>query len=461
MLRALPLATDARRRCAVLGVRRGAHALVACWTLIALSHYTSAIGWAAEDAPLAPSQLRALAEFHQADSAAQQRWLETLLGQRLPRAVKLATAPPERDELTVYHEQILARILSGKSLSDHGLAKLLQQTESLEGRAIERLANDYRRAAAEAFPDDQRQCELRIEAWQSVKGSWELAGADPELQPRLMDWLGEATNRIQQGQTYRLPARPRFGLLTAMRRPKADVVPAFARQGAGNNELATRAMGSVSGNVVVAAGLPIAIRAEPRPRVDSTPAPPGSNQSWASRELAAVLLAANPAPAAPPPDQLAALPLSLENVRSASPEPVAAPALPAVAHGIDVSELNDRVAGYKVTLGGLKGKLHDKGDWTEPRLSVLVEELAELITRRGDLLLYVRLVADDVGAANSLESPAATVSLVGGKISAARQRLETLSDQTVGAAERRELARLSQLSRRLVVLTAELQQQDR
>jgi hypothetical protein len=167
-----------------------------------------------------------------------------------------------------------------------------------------------------------------------------------------------------------------------------------------------------------------------------------------------------PEPKATPLDQITSLSLSTSALPS-GPTVAAAPASRAIAYGIDVAELNDRVAGYKVTLGGLKGRLFEKGDWNQARLAALVEELAELIARRGDLLLYVRLVSDDAAAAAALESPAAMVSLASGKISAARQRLESLAEKATSAAERLELARLSQLSRRLAILTADLQQQDR
>jgi hypothetical protein len=126
--------------------------------------------------------------------------------------------------------------------------------------------------------------------------------------------------------------------------------------------------------------------------------------------------------------------------------------------GIDSQELADRVVGYRVSLAGFKGSLHADGVWSADRLGALVDELEEIVLRRGDLLLYLRLVSPE-SEEPKLDSPSAVLTLVSGKISAARQRLESSRDPATGAARREEFARLSDLSRRVAAIAARLQQQ--
>jgi hypothetical protein len=126
---------------------------------------------------------------------------------------------------------------------------------------------------------------------------------------------------------------------------------------------------------------------------------------------------------------------------------------------IDLMELQDRLSGYKVAVAALNGRLQDPEPLNSAELIPLIETLDELITRRGDLLLYLKLVADDSGSFQRLESPAAALSLLSAKISAARHRIEGRHDDMLITRLHAELAALDQLSRRVAVLAARLQEQ--
>ena len=89
----------------------------------------------------------------------------------------------------------------------------------------------------------------------------------------------------------------------------------------------------------------------------------------------------------------------------------------------------------------------------------VVETLDELTTRRGDLMLYLQLLAEQGEPVERLASPLPTLGLISGKISAARRQTEAIQDDEGLARRRAELSQLDQLSRRLAIVAAQLQQQ--
>jgi len=200
----------------------------------------------------------------------------------------------------------------------------------------------------------------------------------------------------------------------------------------------------------------------PQPATAPPPAPPAPPPVSAPR---VAMLPQNPAM----PQPLASVEPSVMPRRSfASVEPsviphqrVAQPAPPteSLAGNIDLVELQDRVSGYRVAVASLTGHLQDPEPLNSGELTPLIDALDELITRRGDLLLYVKMVVDETGNTHNLDSPLAAVSMLSAKISAARHRIEGRHDDMLITRMHAELTALDQLSRRVAMLAAKLQEQ--
>ena len=88
---------------------------------------------------------------------------------------------------------------------------------------------------------------------------------------------------------------------------------------------------------------------------------------------------------------------------------------------IDLEELSVRISGHNLALARLAGRLQAGGIWQFDALTVALGDLEDLSARRGDLTLYWDLISDEQRlAVGVLDSPAAAVSLLSARISAAR-----------------------------------------
>ncbi len=355
----------------------------------------------------------------------------------------------------------------------------------------------YRIAVYEAFRKERREYDRRIEAWRRVERGWESAGRPAHEQSKLMAWLAESIDRFERGRLSSLPAKPQFGVapgevLLASRASVAELpppllsdTPAMTLPLAAPSAKPTVPLphaqmqpppASHPSNSVVA-DEPAAESAEPRDPAAAANLKSGLADSQESPDLpiaaakpeahgsrvdtSATVHSVNQPPvlpidiaqratqvAAPPPANA-----SVERTASSKQRTESAAA------SIDLMELYDRLSGYKVAVAALNGRLQNPEPMSSVELTPLVEALDELITRRGDLMLYLKLVADDSGSVQRLESPAAAVSLLSAKISAARQRIEGRHDDMLITRLHAELAVLDQLSRRVAVLAARLQEQ--
>lgn len=426
--------------------------------------------------------------YRQSAPADKQRALEHLLGDRAGRAAALVLGDAAFVELQAYHAEIRQRVRAGKMLSATGLQTLWDQADALEQSAVEQLARQYASLLHRTLQGDTRAVDQRIEAWRRVYHDWRQAGGRADRQSLLIDWLSVAIERFRHGQFAQLPARPNFAAPD-----RGTVPPTFAgvRPAESTSPLAAAArLRQRSGQP--AAALPAArfaasdaaseqaLAPEPSPALLPTATQrPANKPAMQPERPAAARIAertADPAggrridpaaavrtlnvPPAVPPDTV----VSVADSRAATGAQAQAPRGPrrttaAAAGYVDLAELRDRLSGYKVAVAALNGRLHEDRIWDAAGLRELVDTFEELVMRRGDLSLYLQLVADEGAVLPALESPQSTISVLSAKISAARLHIERQQDETHLARQHAELAALDQLSRRMAVLAVELQQQ--
>ncbi len=443
-----------------------------------------------------------IAEYRATETEAQVLALQQLLRERTESAAALVESDREFAALKARHDEIIARVRAGKSLSDAGLRSLLAGAADIEEQAIQRLARDYRLAVYAAFEHERHQYDMRMEGWHRVRAAWILAGRDPREHVQLIDWLIEASRRIEAGQFARLPARPQFGravapaVVTAPSNPlDPEAIVAEAHAAIAPTALPTdnRLGNSLSSPAKVSptapsVAKPIARRRfeppflEPKQLADTEPLLADQLPVAPRPTVPAIAPAIRPAPiaqrgagqgscgagqgpcSAPCPSRCAprhrghsyrarAPVLTVDTVQRAAADPDDEPT-------IDRSELRDRISGYRLSLSTLNGHLHDAGTTHAARLTPLVDELEELIVRRGDLMLYLKVIAGRDTLPEKLDSPRAALSLLSAKISATRRHLEDQHDAALTARQHADLAILDQLSQRIASLAARLQQQD-
>lgn len=427
--------------------------------------------------------------FRQLDPAGQRRALDDLLCDRAQRAAAVASSDREFVELQAYHAAILQRARAGQKLSQSGLQALWDQADALERRAVESLSRRYALALLKAFRKEPRAGEQRLEAWERVFRDWQQAGGHADQQPLLLDWLSTAIRRFEQGRLAYLPPRPKFdqrfnssvrlGIAAAERsfgtppplaaaskplRPRSQppVAVLLARR-----HVVDRGEGPWAEAVALFTataprrGRITAADRRDRPTLQrSVVEPPDARRG--RLDPAVLVRAVNAPPTVPiiPVDTRESAVATTAATAAAHPPRVTVRRLTVSAAGhIDVVELRDRLAGFKVALDALNGRLHDDRLLDSAGLADLVDALEELVVRRGDLKLYMQLLADEGTPLPALESPLTTVSFLSAKISAARLHIERHPDEAQLPRQHAELAALDQLSRRVAVLAVQLQEQ--
>lgn len=426
--------------------------------------------------------------YQQMDAAGKQRALQHLLLERNKRAAALVLSDAQIGKLAADHAEILRRVQAGKKLSTAGLQSLWDQTDALEKQAIERLARRYVIVMYTALKNDPRAVAQRAEAWRRVYYDWHAAGGRAEQQPLLIDWLSSAVRRFQRGQFAHLPPRPVFAdpgsdggrALMAGKRPSVSLpvlgalsLPVRSRPPVAELPAARRATEAAAAEPAFAPAIEfrpqtfVAKKPERLTLVRTAQERAAERLPGWQADLAAVVHAVNrplsiPALPTPPAAVASALPapppaVAAREAREAPRPPRRTPA--SVAGYIDLAELRDRLSGYKVAVADLNGRLHDARLLDVAGLTELVDTFEELVMRRGDLNLYLRLVAEEGASLPTLESAQPTISLLSGKISAARLRIERQQDEEQLPRQHAELATLDQLSRRVAVLAIELEQQ--
>jgi GAF domain-containing protein len=164
----------------------------------------------------------------------------------------------------------------------------------------------------------------------------------------------------------------------------------------------------------------------------------------------------------PPTDSPLAAPLTQPAAPRQPSVPGSLPALPRTpepspsggSHAqVNLEELAARVGGHNMALRALEETLHEEKTWTVEELSVLVDQLADLVTRRGDLKLFVDLVpAGDRARAGDLESTDTAVGTLAIRVLETKARIAGPGFKGGSAERDAALSLLAELSRRLKAL---------
>ncbi|MBU4271232.1 MAG: hypothetical protein KKE86_11445 [Planctomycetes bacterium] len=365
------------------------------------------------------------------DFAEQQAWLRRL-EDRSARAARLSLNPEQSDR-----QQALVRsLLHRKMITWQVLREAIHQTDSLERKAVDRLAERYRNKVLEAFREWPAEAGRRAKAWETTLREWKNAGKNFEQQDRLIDWLESSIGPIperpivdgQQPPAETAPQGPSEAVKPRPPKPTPKPIPKPAPK------LPEKPVEEPS-------------KPEP-PRPVEQPLPP-----------AEAVAPEKPAQPRRPERVPFALPTETQ-VPPPSPVKPVAPAeptgkLPAGSVRVNADELAVRIAGCNMAFRALESELDEKGTWDAARLEPLVNRLKILVVRRGDLDLFRELLpADKRSTVAKLEKSKSAVSQLGARIFEARRTASSEEFKGTEASRRVELGRLEMLSRRLAETAA-------
>ncbi|MBN1396318.1 MAG: hypothetical protein JW959_14940 [Pirellulales bacterium] len=348
------------------------------------------------NADLIQPMLDRLAEMSFAE---QQAWLRRL-EERAARAARL-TLPPER---TRQQAEQFRSLLYREMISWDVLREAIRQTDSLERAAVERLAEQYQKNAAEKFKLRPDEAARRMEAWKTTHRNWKEAGGKFERQDRLIDWLELSIDSVAkapreavvEGPPPVVHRQPRPPKLTPQ--PIANPKPALHRA-------------------------PIRCAAVQRTAEERRPERP-------PLELPTETQVDPPRPVETPPATISELPLGTVEVKA--------------------DELAARIAGYNLALRALEAELDEEGRWDAARIEPLLKKLKILTVRCRDFDLFRELLpAEQRAEMKKPGSPQTAVSQLGARIFDARRAASADDFAGTEAQRRAELARLESLSRQL------------
>jgi hypothetical protein len=404
-----------------------------------------------------------IADYEQLSPEDRQQYVERLITGRIRAAAQLTLDDAALGREREIDREILARLHEGQTISPRGLIKLLRKLDTLEHAAVESLSRAYRIEVYSLFHSQRRDYDLRIAAWKKVEGEWEAHGKVPGEQRLLIDWLRAATDRLRADRLAQLPALPKFA--GSARAPNVATAPPATPRLADvrPNRVPVEPPKPEPAPATVAgrhnsSQLPDLTKAPQIavPRVPAVHAPATS----ARPPLASMAEVERPrtADARPLVKQPREVRLALKPVQRPADPPAAAvrskaDSLEPQAGKVDLDELAVRISGHNLALARLAGRLQDGGLWTLEQLALGVTELEDLTARRGDLMLYWELIGDEERVSvGSLHAPAAAITLLGAKISAARvAAIGHHGDQPTDAHDE-PAAQFDNLSRRLAQL---------
>lgn len=394
--------------------------------------------------------------YRQLDAAGQQQWLRTLVRRRMQPAAEMALSGEDLTRQQEFASQVLQRAANGRTLSDEGVKTLLARADQLEKAAIDKLTRLYRVEVYQAFHSDRREFELRMAAYRRVEDAYNDAGAREVDRQLLIDWLSRTISRLRSGNLASLPPMPKFG------EQPAQLAQASPRRGstidAPPQPTVTAPKKTTTAPPVAGANDTLAPSPNSTtPPVAVSPTVPG-NSSITRRaqgqigspiedrpQSHAATSAVSPRVIAP---STAAKPVTAAKQVADVPDHTS----PAVE--VDLDELSIRITGYNLALRSLASRL-DENAPSVADLEDELQELADLVARRGDLLLYCQLLpASTRQQLSSLDSFAAVVAKLAGKISAARHQIDAADNESTHSQRRQTLASLDALSRQLARLAA-------
>lgn len=329
---------------------------------------------------------------------------------------------------------LLALTLCGLPATDMAAEAGRDQDRPLPD-TLQRLARDYRIEVYNTFRTNRNEFERRRRALDRVVKIWREAGARPEDEAAMAEWLNQARIHSRRGATKPLPALPMFS----------------AKQDRGGTrklekeiEKDTLAEPSpLSDSIPDAAGRPLPT---PAPRVAEeklarVPAEQPSRIRQPDLELprasvpapeAATIDPARAASSPAPPSSIRDLPkrpadlkAAIEPIETPEIEAAPAPVIPQEIVVVNRIELDARIRGHNLALRNIEGQFLARENWTAVELARLVAMLAELADRRSDAETYLRLLDADLRQTMPrLASPEFALVKASEQIAAMRERLE-------------------------------------
>ncbi|MCD4728052.1 MAG: hypothetical protein K8R46_10345 [Pirellulales bacterium] len=373
------------------------------------------------------------------DFAEQQAWLRRL-EDRSARAARLSLNPEQSDR-----QQALVRsLLHRKMITWQVLREAIQKTDSLERKAVDRLAERYRNKVSEVFSEWPAEAGRRAKAWETTLWEWKNAGKSFEQQDRLIDWLESSINSVDTKTIGPIPEKP----MVEEQQPPAETVPQVPAE-------------TVKPRPPKPTPKPIP---KPTPKLPEKPVEEPSKPEPprpVEQPLPPAEAVASKKPA--PPRRPERVPLALPTETQVPPPSPVKPKKPAEPTGelpagpvrVNADELAVRIAGCNMSFRALESELDEKGTWDAARLEPLVNRLKILVIRRGDLDLFRELLpADKRSTVAKLERSKSAVSQLGARIFEARRVASSEEFKGTEASRRVELGRLEMLSRRLAEAAA-------
>jgi hypothetical protein len=384
--------------------------------------------------------------------AGQRAWLQQL-EKRATRAVRM-TLPP--DDATGQEAKTRAQ-LHQAVVTWQTLREVIQDIDTREQTAIDRLVRRYRALVFDTFHKQGDAYSQRQQAWLDVYIEWKLAGKQFEQQDRLIDWLEAGIRSATPGTISPTPEKPKFEPLqpaeVASKAPATGAPPA-------------RAVSSGP----PAKGTPPAGAASKPPAKDalstgaaSKPPAKGASPAEATSKLAAKDALPADASKQPtmdlsPPEMLKLPALDVPPAGTASKPATTRKPDEKAASGDDavdkaVQDLNVRTAACNLAFRALENQLGETTGWSAARLEPLLDRLKLLVERRDELYKLREAVVDEKRASvEALMSPKSVSSPLKARIAAARKRVSGSSFQGTEDERRTELKRLDELSRRVTEL---------
>lgn len=474
--------------------------------LAAMGMLTAMVAWAAEEPakPATKEPTKEKAKQKQTDPAKaeldrvakltpaeQQAWLKQL-EQRAWRAARLSLGA---DEAKYQFGKIRTK-LHQKTVSWKLLEEVVQDVDTREKSAIDRLVRQYRGLVFDTFHKQMTVYAERQQAWVDVHVGWTHAGSRFDQQEMLLDWLEAAVQSANPKAPGPLPAIPKFDdqgqTDKNKKKPAKDTQPVelpdtksqptpgektdekdsvpqkpkpIEKSSPSPGPVATRSVASDEATTAREMKKPANVEKPSQAVRKSVAAPKPAVKKEATEKVAKKETVVKKPQSEPKVERRdVAVPTAVvvqASTAGASRERIADTAVAAVAHNvieepspetveIKVDELSARIKGFNLTIRTLEGELNEKEDWNAAQLESLADRFSVLVTRRGDLNLFRQAVPErQQQAIDQLVGLKGVFSLFAGHIAAARRQAEGLESDT----ERQtELKRLDEVSRRLAQL---------
>ena len=346
---------------------------------------------------------------------------------------------------------LVRRAQAGKPLSQDELRELRDEVNTLEQRAVEQLAAEYRVQVYDTFHKDREEFDRRRDNWLELEYRWKQNANPEHYRGELIEWLTAARDNSTDGNINELPTWPSFAGIAGPR-IASDVVPADQSQGddgksddsfaGATDALHPEITNSPREDAQHPSFARPPINAQPKDKSSAPVVTPPLDRATGGGDAAAGPIASATSPGRPDVANggFAGGPRTIHPTRpSQDPyEPV-----------VNIDELRSRIVGQNFGVAALEEELRSRNDWNAQSLQPLVGDLADFYDWQKTLNLYLRMVPrGDQTTLAPLDPLDKATRLLTDAIVAARSRAQ---QESFGTPEQRqhELSRLSGLSQQV------------